>query len=286
MLTVFGNLLINSEKKLQYLKDSFLSFNTISDNWLINVRGEYRDQAIDFLTKNLDDKIELFELLDDRRGWSKNALEMLEKAKNDYILIWIEDHINLAPQDIYKEIVKELNQDKVDHLLYSWWLDGHVRKKYDKIGFKQFNYIDTIEITSNNWNNNGDLVSLISIVHKDFFRKLLEEDVRKWPRLFGRIVHKLIYLPNYIGFKIPDVKYFEYVNHHIFKNKLPKFPKETPFNIEKEPYRIDLLPMKIAFPKRELFACIDDDFLTEGYSLQSRGLYKIDPDNKRLFKNA
>ena len=55
--------------------------------------------------------------------------------------------------------------------------------------------------------------------------------------------------------------------------KLRKYPKETPFNLEMEPYRYDILPFKLGLPKEELFACIDDSHGYENYSLIKRGLF-------------
>ena len=54
MLTIFANIRINDCERLQHMKDSFLSFNTISDDWLINVRGKLREEAVLFL-KELGD---------------------------------------------------------------------------------------------------------------------------------------------------------------------------------------------------------------------------------------
>ena len=48
MLTIFANMKIDSTVRLQHMKDSFLSFDTISDNWLINIRGKFRNDALGF----------------------------------------------------------------------------------------------------------------------------------------------------------------------------------------------------------------------------------------------
>ena len=68
-LTIFANMMINNTKRFQHLKDSFYSFHNISDNWLINIRGKLRNDVIDFLKNNLGDKMILFELLDEKRGF-------------------------------------------------------------------------------------------------------------------------------------------------------------------------------------------------------------------------
>ncbi len=48
-LTIFANFRINDSEVLQRMKDSFLSFKDIdSKQWLINVRGKYKLQALFF----------------------------------------------------------------------------------------------------------------------------------------------------------------------------------------------------------------------------------------------
>src|SRR3989344_2073930 len=65
--------------------------------------------------------------------------------------------------------------------------------------------------------------------------------------------------------------------HLIIENGAPLlrcYPRKTPFDFEKGGGDISWLPIKVAVPKYELFAAIDDDFgLPGAYSLQSRGLY-------------
>lgn len=50
---------------------------------------------------------------------------------------------------------------------------------------------------------------------------------------------------------------------------------KTPFGFEKNSNQIQWLPLKMGFPKTEIFASIDDDHDVKGSSLQSRGLYPI-----------
>ena len=59
-------------------------------------------------------------------------------------------------------------------------------------------------------------------------------------------------------------------NHPILK----RWPRNTPFDFEKTNYDRLFLPIKIALPKNEMFACIDDDHGQENYSLLSRGFIK------------
>jgi len=289
MLTIFANLRINEPERLQHMKDSFFSFNTISDNWLINVRGKLRNEAITFLKENLGDKMVFFELLDDSRGWMNNALEMLPKAKYNYLLIWNEDHMNIASQDVYKGIIQEMEEQKVEYIMYSWWMFGKAREVFDKledkISLKKFKYIDTLYLTPKKWRLARKagypyfIISMCGIFHKDLLEKLLIEDRKKWPMFLTKFVFKVI---GFLTYKLHILKqgrgctkdYFYKINK-LFFHKLTRNPKECPVEIEKNPERTDVLPLKIAFSKQELFACIDDDLDMEKYSLIKRGLYPL-----------
>jgi hypothetical protein len=289
MLTIFANLRINEKERLQHMKDSFNSFKTISDDWVINIRGKQREEAIKFLKENLGSKMTLFELLDDSRGWLVNALEMVDKAKYDYLLVWNEDHMNIAPQEIYKGIMTEMKENDVDYMMYSWWIFGTCREVFDKlkteIGLQKFQYIDTVYLTKERWKKVLKagypyfIISLCGIFYKDLFKKMLKDEQKKLPIFLTRLLFKamgfLTYYLHILGRK--HKRYFWIVNK-VFFHKLRKFSRETPFELEQPETRTDRLPLKMAFPKQELFACIDDDLSapeTQGSSLISRGLYPL-----------
>ena len=56
--------------------------------------------------------------------------------------------------------------------------------------------------------------------------------------------------------------------------KLKRWPRETPFDFEKRSSDFEFFPFVLSFPKFELFANIDDNHGTVGYSLIDRGLYE------------
>lgn len=279
MLTIFGNLRINDSSKLRHMKDSFNSFSEISDDWVINVRGKYREEAMRFLKKNLGYKLTLFNLEDDSRGWSKNALEMIKKVRNEHLLLWNEDHINLAPQKIYRDLLKELKKEKVDSMWYSWWLFGKSRKAYDSLRLKKLKHVDTVMLTCDRWKKINQpgypfyITSMMSIFSKKFFKRLLDMDRKMFPFRYTQELFSFLMKLNGKGVTVLNKDDFPTINKFFFY-KFRKFPEVTPFNLEKEQYRTDILPIKIALPKRELFACIEDDLEEPGYSLISRGLYK------------
>ncbi len=278
MLTIFANMRINDEDGLQHLKDSFYSFDTVSDDWLINIRGTLRMKAVDFLAKELGSKMKLFELLDDSRGWIVNALEMLPYAKHDYLFLWNEDHLNTTSQDEIVKLVKEMGDHGADYCLYSWWMSGKAREAFDVLPVRKGEFIDTVLLTKERWMQvraNGYpyyLLSLCGIYRKAFFKHLLLKDRRKLPMCYTKGLYRAMTLMNRLGLKFQQKKYFHLVNKLLF-HKLRRFTKEAPFDLEKGPDRTDILPFMIALPKKELFACIDDDLDTPGYQLIKRGKY-------------
>lgn len=282
MLTILANLRVNDRERLQHLKDSFRSFHAVSDNWLINVRGKLRDETVAFLKENLGQKMVLFELLDDSRGWITNALDMLKSARYDYVLIWNEDHLNTAPQELYNSMVVDMANADADYLGYSWWLFGKDRGFFDRLAdeleMRHGDTIDVIYMTRKKWNmllESGYpyfLLSLCGIYKKDLLQQMMLNDTKKLPMFLTKFLFKVMGFLNVIGIRFNTKKAFDRING-LFFNKLRKYPKETPFEIEKPPTRVDMLPLRIALPRQELFACIDDDLNVQGYSLVSRGLY-------------
>ncbi len=285
MLSVLANFKIDSKEKLLHLQKSFYSFNTISDNWVINIRGKYRKDAGNFLKSKLRKKLILFELLDDAKGWSTNTLQMLASVRHNYILLWNEDHCNVVKQEKYFHILEELKREKVDYLLYSWWDFGESRKAFGTVALQKGKYLDSVLLTKNIWkkvrNNahNYYVVSLIGIFSKSFLKKLLIKDNHYYPYSFTTKLLWLVGIFHSLGFKIEERNRFELINNIFFFN-LRKYPKETPFNLEMEPYRQDVLPFKFGIPKEELFVCIDDSHGYDNYSLIQRGLFPFQKDEK------
>lgn len=289
MFTVFANMRINSDERLQHLKESFESFESESDDWLINIRGSKRAEVIAYLKDRLGRRATFFELLDDSRGWIPNALEMLPKAKYNYVLVWLEDHINIAPQGLLKKVVEDMEQHKVDQLVYTWWNVGwkpeNSAKQKELLNFKKEKTIEWSDIDKDTWRKVHGLdevpyavylVSLASIFRKDFFKSLLIGDQRKLPRFLTPFAHGLLSVVRKFGLKFEQRKWFDMIDKALFY-KLRLFPKETPFDLEKRPHRYDMLPLRTALSLQELFVCIDDDSVPEphGYSLISRGLYPL-----------
>jgi len=241
LLNVFANFFIDTNERFLRMRDSFNSFRDISaDKWVINARGKYARDTMSFLRENLGDQL-IAHQRRSREGWFHDTRLMLPDIDGDYVLFWLEDHINLAEIDLLENIVAEMKEKDLDHVPYTFWENGRLRERYCGIPLTSGCNLDYFEHTVTNnpivQSNIGGsyLISAASIVKLSLFNRIVLADdpnPRRWP-------------------------------------------KETPFDFEKARNDTHWLPLKVAIPRRELFASIDDDRGCDGYCLQSRGLYPV-----------
>ena len=242
-LTIFANFRIHHEERLLRMKDSFLSFKDIcAQKWVINVRGQYREQVADFLREQLGDRLVL-SFLESKQGWFYDTRQMLPHIDTDYVLFWIEDHLNLADTKVYPPILTEMKASGTDVLWYSWFHP------------KVFAPIQSIK---------GKKLDLITTYH------LTKASVKFIEKKIHSAFHTV---PAQSIFKVSFFKKLVTTNHPLIK----KWPKNCPFDMEKISSDIEFLPLAGAFPNQELFTSIDAG-PTQEYSLIGRGLY---PDRVR-----
>jgi len=239
-LTIFANFYIDSDERYLRMVDSFNSFSDIAaEKWVINARGLHAKKTMDFLTDKLGEKLVPFEL-ESSQGWLHDTKQMLEAIKTDYVFLWLEDHINLVDVQIYNMILSEMYENGSEYLEYSWWHFGQPLKTYQDVIENESSHIYTFTHTKETLHlveqkHSTFIISMVSIFSRSLFCKIINETP-----LFLR-----------------------------------QYPKLTPFNFEKGAGHTSWLPIKVAIPKEELFANIDDDHSDPGYSLQSRGLYPV-----------
>lgn len=242
-LSIFANFFINDEERFLRLKDSFLSFKDISaQKWIINARGKYKLDVLFFLHDHLGEKLSAH-VLESKKGWFHDSRILSKEIDTDFVLFWIEDHINMVDVKKYDEILDEMKQYKVDVLPYSWFSRRKLDTKYKginnhigkNIGFFLYD-VHTHFIIEKNIEGGSYIIGCTSIFSMSLFKKIINN------------------------------------NDPILK----RWPKKTPFDFEKGPKDTHWLPFVQGIPKYELFASIDDDvhaYEYEGLSLQTRGLY-------------
>lgn len=239
-LTIFANFFINSDERYLRMVDSFNSMSKISaSKWVINARGIHAKKTIAFLSSKLDDKLISFNL-ESKQGWLHDTKQMLSVIETDYIFFWLEDHINMVDTKKYSAILGEMKESGSEYLEYSWWHKGQPLRTFSEVIEKElpniFIFTNTEDTLAKIGQDNSPfIISMVGIFSNSIFKKIITETP-----LFLR-----------------------------------QYPKMTPFNFEKGAGCKSWLPIKMAIPKEELFANIDDDHSDPGYSLQSRGLYPV-----------
>jgi hypothetical protein len=252
-LTIFSNFYINDTERLQRMKDSFLSFCAIeAELWVINIRGEFKLEALEFLKRKLGHRL-IGMTIDSNKGWFHDTRGMINYVKTDYVLYWVEDHINMINSNLYKDIFEDMRVNGVDYLFTSWWRYDQAINHHQKIKPIPSKYLNIYDV-------NHKSINLIKSVNKNYFIISLCGAFSK--ELFSRIIN----------------------SRHPW---LRRYPKETPFDFEKRATDTLWLPIITATPNIELFAPIDDDLAgIEGVCLQSRGLYpKREIRNSNLSKS-
>ena len=74
------------------------------DNWVINIRGKYKEQTKKFLLNGCKSKINIFHI-ETSKGWMHDSQKILKYIENDYVMLWIEDHICLKiEKNIYLNV--------------------------------------------------------------------------------------------------------------------------------------------------------------------------------------
>ena len=241
-LVVFANFRIDNKERYLRLKDSFFSFKDISaEKWVINIRGSYKEQTKNFLQEHLQNKFYHYDM-ESNNGWFHDTRIMLKDIETDFVLFWIEDHINMVKVSKYDEILKEMKENQCEHLCYSWWHEEY-KKQFNPLEVKESSNLniyqmnkENIKIIQKNMDRDQDFytVSCVSITSSKLFKKIILS------------------------------------NHP----RLKRWPKNTPFDFEKKHSDVDFLGFNLAVSKFELFAPIDDNHsLGVAYCLIDRGLY-------------
>ncbi len=237
---VFANFYIDNEERLQRMKTSFESFRDIEpDEWKINIRGRLKEEAGLFLKGALSGQLSL-NYLNSKKGWFYDSQEIIKDCQSDYVLFWIEDHVCLVAPETIKEVINEMRALKVDLCKYSF-LHEQQNEVFQIISpvytGKQINVWNISKLSARIIQSALDrdfyITPSVCITQRDFFLKVLRSK----------------------------------------KPFLSRWPIYYPFDFEKKYNDGFVNEIKIALPKLEIFACIDDDFGVDGYSLISRGLY-------------
>lgn len=290
MVTAICNIYINSEEKLALLKETFPLVYEVSDNWLVYIRGKFRNEAVDFVKNiDLDEKnCIIFENLHDN-DWAKSTRKMLEQSKYDYVYTYLEDHFLMKSMNHFEDVIRDMIENKIDYFSYSFFNVGlgvqgaeALYPEYSKYFYSFLLKQEKIEFLKKN-NNHFYPYSLASSCSKRYFSNLLKIE----NKVLVKIPVIIQALMENIFFFYPRNRNFWFnINKFVsnFGIRFIIYPRATPFDLEKSLFDCDeeLLPIKIGGLKDELFANWDDDNKLSNSSLVKRGLY---PKNFKINKD-
>ena len=282
MITAICNIFIDSEQKLKLFKETFPSVFQVSDNWLVNIRGKNRTEAIDFITIQLADagtSCTIYSNLD-QRNWASSTLTMLQDSRHEYIYVYLEDHFLLKPVTHFKNVIHDMKASQIDYFQYSFHNIGLSVQSSEALYPNYSEYFYYFKVAEENLDflrqNNRHFYpfSLAGICTKEYFIKILTIERKR-----------LVRVPKYIQILMENIVFF-YPRNRKFWYKVNRFaakiglrfviyPPESPFNLEKSLFDcdLDLLPMTVGGLRDELFANWDDDNHLSNSSLIKRGLY-------------
>lgn len=243
MLTIFANFRIDTAERLEKMKRSFYSFHTAKiKNWVLNIRGDKKNEAKEFLEKNITQNFKIF-TYNSPNGWFYDSKNLCSNDLSEYIFCWNEDHINIDTIDKFNFYLEKIKKNNIDQFIYSWFHLGNLPKSFEidelkkdedllfvnydyKLHKKRLEKLKKEKLIANSY-----IITLLGIFKKNLFLKIINSND-------------------------PFIK---------------RWSKYTPFDFEKNNYDIHWLPFKLACPNKEFFACIDDDNGQDGYSLNNRG---------------
>ena len=250
--TVFANFFIDTEERFLRLKDSFFSFKDANiQEWLINIRGDYKEKVKEFLENNINENLKVF-FLESSEGWIEDSTEIIKNIKTKIIFFWIEDHICIKDVSKINQVVEEMDENEIDHLFYTFYHKGMFTRPLESINYKKTKNISFFLYDKKNY-----------------------DKIKNW--------HEIKKInPNYL------ISCVSFMSLNLFKRNLlnskskKKYNKMLPFNFEKSIFENTILPFKNGILNEELFVSIDDDHGQEGYSLISRKQYPNRASKKEL----
>ena len=180
MISAICNIYINSQEKFELFKETFPLTYSISDNWLIYIRGKYSKNVVAFIryNKNAKQNCMFFNNLYDN-DWAKSTRKMLGKAKYEYVYIFLEDHFLLKPISHFKSVIRDMVRSGIEYFSYSFFNIGisinsseglypDYSKHFYSFEFGESN-IHHLKIT----NKDFFPYSLASVCTKNYFKRLL-----------------------------------------------------------------------------------------------------------------
>lgn len=237
-LTIYGNLLINDEIRLEIFKSTL-------PGWLIywkapcllRIRGRFAKEAIMF-TKDFSQVKSVQD--SDFLTWRKQSEWDIRELTTPFVIIYLEDHMIKESSVTSSNHMSEIRENRADVFQYSWFHQySQLRKILLDNGAESTQNGVFIELTKS-------LVKRISQPDRNYFVSLSS--------IFSRE-----FLLKVLGSPKPLIR---------------RYDPRSPFDVEQRPGTYWYLPIIYGVASNEIIMCIDDDNGVTGSSAISLGLYE------------
>jgi hypothetical protein len=239
-ISAYGNILINSQERLETFKETILNWQEKIDiDMKIRIRGKFSEDAKTYCAGfgNVD-----CVLGSDFIQWRIQALHDIRNIESKYIMIFLEDHQIIASRSTFQEVVSSLQYENVDVFQYSWF------EHYKNLG----------SIINNLGKSNSKSTVLSLTIDFEVYNKYVR--------------HSDIYLVSLTSiFRREKLL-------SLLKTRRPllrRYDARGPFDIEKSPKLSFYLPLKFALPVAQFALCVDDEMGIAGSSAISRALSNL-----------
>jgi hypothetical protein len=284
MLTAICNIYLNSEIKYKLFAETFLRVYPVSDNWLIYIRGKFKDQAYKYIqdTCPLANKncTFFYDLIDNH--WPKSVLIMLEKARYKTVYVYLEDHFLMRTVADFHDVIRDMERNQIDFFKYTFFNLEIGRHNIEKLYPENTRYFYTFEYTQ-------ESAPLLKKEYSTFcaYPTSIIVNIEYFRRYMESLSGKLIRIPFLIQ-AVMENFFFIYPRNRLFwarVNRITKrwkvvfglFPTGSTYVGERMVWEAneDFLPLKVGILKEELFANWDDDNGNPHSCLIKRGLYPL-----------
>jgi len=241
-ICVVFNVFLHEEFKVKRLLESIRRLSELQlFDYQILLRGPKCSFAKELLISQIHSKNMTnfnLELEQESKDWKLNTLSIVKNSNYKYYLLTQEDHLLVANLEVSSNFFTECLSMDIDVAPLTFFEVNQHLRKYLATKNAIISQVCISCALEKGWDSDLNsrvwLTNLVSLYKRDLLIKLLST-----PR--------------------PIIK---------------KFPPFTPFDFEQQPGSTWFLPISIALPTVEIFACVDDG--PTGTSLQDRGLYPLD----------
>jgi hypothetical protein len=282
MPALFINIKIDHHDRLDRFKVTLADLEGLFDEYHIKIRGVLGDESIAYAKDLFASHARFYQELQES-DWVAASHDMLAQVTSRSVFLYCEDHKLVADRQRLGLVLKEFDENQLDHLSYSFFHASQLDVR-NLLPLNPRRHSDIIEFSLNEQSRKMIgrisprycIYSNVSISSVEYFRSLLQLENKKYKFYFPKLTKLIIRLFPYPGYR----KVFDRINNlsSSMSIRLCASSPASPFNMEKNWHEAFPLgkPWKFGVLRNELFANYDDDNGSYGESLIKKGGYPFD----------